>query len=105
MDMNAANLEALRDHGDPLARVRDIDHWATFPTAQARARFVEACLAAGLKLRGTGDPQKSFHGYSARLFHRDVPDETCIEQVTSLLIGLAAEHGGEYDGWETELVW
>lgn len=103
--MNAANLEALRDHGDSLARVRDIEHWATFPSADARASFVDACLAAGFKLRGTRDPEKPYEGYSVHLFHRDIPDEDCVEQVTSLLIGLAAANGGEYDGWETELVW
>jgi Regulator of ribonuclease activity B len=101
---NAAFLEALRERGDSLTRVRDIDHWATFPSAAARASFVENCLAAGMKLRGTADPQRPDESYSARVFHRDIPDEDCINLVTILLIGLASAAGGEYDGWETQLV-
>lgn len=101
---NAVLIEALRDHGDSLTKVRDIDHWADFPTAEARARFVENCLAVGLRLRGTSDPQSTGESYSARVFHRDIPDEDCINLVTILLIGLASAAGGEYDGWETQLM-
>lgn len=102
--MNAAILEAYRDQGDPLTRVRDIEHWAYFPNAESRAHFVEMGLAAGLRLRGTRDPQGPGESYSVCLFHHDVPDEICIEQVTSLLVHLAEKAGGDYDGWETEVI-
>lgn len=101
---NAAALEALREQGDALTEVRTIDHWASFPNAAARARFIENCLVVGMKLRGTRDPEHPNEGYSVHIFHQDVPDEDCLNLVTALLIGLAAEASGEYEGWEAPLV-
>ncbi|MGC9954098.1 MAG: ribonuclease E inhibitor RraB [Rhizomicrobium sp.] len=102
--LNAHVLDALREHGDALAGVREIDHFAYFGTPQSRALFIDKCLIIGFKLRNTTEPYRPGAGFGAILSHSDVPDEEILGKVTSLLVDLAQECGGEYDGWETQVV-
>ena len=96
--------ETLEEQGDTRTQVREIDHWAYFPDAEARSAFVEACVHSGFSLRGTSDPSGPWEGYGAQLWHRDVPTDEAMEQVTLLLYDLALAAGGDYDGWETRIV-
>jgi hypothetical protein len=93
--------ERLAARGDARTIVREIDHWAYFPTPESRASFVEAGIRAGFRLRGTSEPTGPWQGFGAQLYHRDVPIDEAMEQVTLLLYDLAEESGGDYDGWET----
>jgi len=97
-------LELLTQHGDALTQVREIDHFAYFPTPTLRAQFIDRCLAAGFKLRRTSEPYKPGSGFGAILFHTDVPDEETVGKITCLLDDLTRECSGEYDGWETQTV-
>jgi len=101
--LNAHVLDALREHGDALTEIREIDHFAYFPTAQSCTRYIDKCLSAGSKLRTTG-PAATGVSFLAQIFHNDVPDEEILGKVTSLLVDLAQECGGEYDGWEAQVV-
>lgn len=96
-----ARLEA---RGDARTAVREIDHWAYFPSPDARARYVEAAVAAGLRLRGTSEPMGPWENFGAQLFHLDVPSEEAMDAVTLMLYDLAENAGGDYDGWETNVV-
>ncbi len=102
--LNAQVLGVLREHGDSLTGVREIDHFAYFVTPQLRARFVDRCLAIGFKLRATTEPSEHSDKYGAMIFHSDMPDEEVLGRITTRLIELAQECGGEYDGWETQVV-
>jgi hypothetical protein len=84
--------------------VREIDHFAYFPNPTARTTFIEKCEAVGFRLRGISDPGGPLTKYGAILFHKDLPDEDMLEKITGLLLDLAKECGGEYDGWETQLL-
>lgn len=99
-----ALCETLEEQGDTRTHVREIDHWAVFPDAEARGDFVERCLEAGFFLRGTSEPTALWEGYGAQVWHRDVPSDEAMEQVTLLLFDLALDSGGDYDGWETQIV-
>jgi hypothetical protein len=103
-DRNKLVLELLARQGDALTHVREIDHFAFFPTTALRTQFIDKCLAAGFKLRGTSEPDKPDTSFGANLFHADAPNKETIGKVTSLLTGLAQQCGGEYDGWEMQLV-
>ena len=94
----------LEEQGDARTQVREIDHWAYFPNAEARGQFVEASLHAGFRLRGTSEPTGPWEQYGAQIFHRDVPSDEAMEQVTLFLYDLATDAGGDYDGWETRIV-
>ena len=41
-ESNRKIADILHDHGDDLSRVREIDHWAYFPSDEARAAFIAA---------------------------------------------------------------
>src|SRR5437868_1512533 len=98
-------LNALRTHGDTLTHPREIVHWAYFPTIDLRAHFVEQGLEAGFKLDGTSEPNDESPEFRARLAHIDIPNEDVIERITNWLSSLAQRCGGEYDGWETQVIW
>ena len=101
---NQQIIDTLRSHGDALTQVREIDHWAYFPTGFLRAQFVVKCDSAGFDLVSTSDPQAPGQQYGARVSHRDVPGEEVMARIVGLLCDLAEECGGEYDGWETQIV-
>lgn len=100
---NRRVLASLEKNGDPLTQGREIDHWAHFPTAQARDRFVRMALELGYSLRPDG-AAKADRGFPARMFRVDVPSYANIDDVTWPLHEAAAEVGGEYDGWESPAV-
>ena len=99
-----ALCETLEQQGDFRTFVREIDHWAYFPCADSRSHYVERCVHAGFSLRGTSEPMGPWEMYGAQLWHRDVPSDEAMEQVTLFLYDLAFEAGGDYDGWETRIV-
>src|ERR1700742_2687210 len=50
---NRRVLAALEKNGDPLSQAREIDHWAHFPTAEARDQYVREALDLGYTPRHT----------------------------------------------------
>ncbi len=104
MAASRALCEVLEEQGDARTQVREIDHWAYFPNSEARSNYVEACLRAGFSLRGTSEPTGPWEMFGAQVWHRDVPSDDAMEQVTLFLYDLAFEAGGDYDGWETRVV-
>ncbi len=103
-DPNEAVLGLLRDQGDALTEAREIDHYSYFPTPMLRAQFIDKCIEAGFRLRGTVEPSRPGSGFGAVVFHKDVPGEEMLEQITELLRAFADDCEGDYDGWETQIV-
>jgi len=103
-DVDNRALEILRQHGDAFASIREVEHFAYFPTTEKRASFIEKCLAHGFKLRRTSEPYRHDTRFGVILFHSDIPGEEILGAVRQLLSGLAEEFDGGYDGWETQLV-
>ena len=81
-ESNRKIADILHDHGDDLSRVREIDHWAYFPSDEARAAFIANCKALGMTIARNMAP----------------------DDLTTRLIAFAQEVGGEYDGWETQIL-
>ena len=82
------------------AALQDIEHFAYFPTSQARADFIYRCLKAGFRLRNTSEPPEPGAGFGAIIFHKDFANDEILEDVSNTLTAFAAEFGGRYDGWE-----
>jgi len=100
---NRRVLASLEKNGDALKQGREIDHWAYFPTAEARDRFVQRALELGYALRPDAS-SKADRGFLARMFRVDVPSYANIDDVTWPLHEAATEAGGEYDGWESPVI-
>jgi len=97
-------LEVLTENGDALSSVRNIDHFSYFPTAEGRSRFLDKCLAAGLKLNTSYESDHGEDRFAVIVCHDDIPDEEVLLKLHAMLSDLAAAEGGRYDGWETQLV-
>jgi regulator of RNase E activity RraB len=103
-DSNRKIADILYDHGDDLSRVREIDHWVYFPSAEARTDFLARCASLGLSVARTMEPDAHSKQFGAVVFHVDAPNIQLMDALTQQLIALAAETGGEYDGWETQIL-
>ncbi len=94
----------LEKNGDTLRATREIDHFATFHDAAARDAFVSDAKALGFAVRALAEPDEKSTRHGVQLWRKDVPSFPEIDDVTRPLLELAAQHGGEYDGWETQVL-
>jgi regulator of RNase E activity RraB len=101
---NRPVCDLLESQGDDLTQPRPILHWAYFSTENALSAFVERARTLGFELDGTSAVQESDGRCGARLTHIDIPSRGRIDEITVRLLNLATEFGGEYDGWETQIV-
>lgn len=101
---NRRVCDALRDSGDTLSKRRDIDHWASFPDQKSRARFLRSVTRQGFKVRELLDSGDRQQPYGVQLFRADLPSHEAIDAVTLPLFRAAEKVGGDYSGWETQLI-
>ena len=96
-------ISALAKEGDNGAASRTIEHWLCFPD-QASA---EPFIAWAQQDRFFLDPKltrlNEKGGYAVKLTHHGTIKLADITSHTVALRRKAAEHGGQYDGWETEV--
>jgi uncharacterized protein (TIGR01619 family) len=97
---NRRVLDALQQEGDPLTQPRPIRHFTCFKADASTQKFRQILRDEGFEIVGSGIR----HGTQIIIFERTDPVELlAISQVTIHLRDLANMHGGEYDGWETEV--
>lgn len=96
---NQRVVRALAEHGDDPTLARDVDHFAYFPSAEARRTFRDEILAGGFTVdyEEEGDSGELRFGIAFRS-HGPV-DLSSVDQVTIPLFVRADELGGSYDGW------
>ena len=110
-DGDCGVLKALADHGSDLAKPHHIVYYFYFPS-----KGVANTVAARLKQQGFGIQRISPAPgpWWKRIFDSGswtcvaethvVPSEEAIFRTTDLFNAIAAEFGGEYDGWEAGVV-
>ncbi|MCO5169193.1 MAG: DUF695 domain-containing protein [Planctomycetes bacterium] len=95
-------IEALREHGDSLGSVRDVDHVTYFGSEEAARGFASRVARDdrlhSFVLRGIKRAEER-HRWSVELIGRHAVDHRTIEPITSRLVRLAEEFCGDYDGW------
>jgi hypothetical protein len=101
---NRRVCDALRSNGDALTEPRAIDHWAFFPDEASRERFVQTIGGLGFLVREMESQADSEGSFVVQVFRDDVPALESIDDVTLPLHRAAVEHGGYYDGWETQVI-
>ena len=99
---DAQVIQALAERGDDGTQVRRVEHWAVFPTTAARQSFC-AALGPAYEVMPADDALDSTE-HIARWGHASAATLSAITAHTIALGALAQAHGGEYDGWETQLV-
>ena len=101
---NRTVLDVLHKHGDKHEAVREVHHWLYFPTAHQRKNFLDSVLAFGYKVEETSENSFAGNEYGVELSKEQDVNQPSIDDTTIELSRLAKQFGGEYDGWETQVV-
>ena len=96
----------LSQHGDLLTVPRPVEHWMNFKTQYDREAYWNAVNAKGFELLEMVTDKENEEGYpfSLHITRDDKVDYDSIDECVLPLWGLAKEHNGNYDGWETGIV-
>ena len=101
---NRRVCQALEEAGDAFATERPIEHWVYFPDKETQQRFISRAVELGYTLDGAYEPTDEDTRYCVRLSCNGIPSFANINGLTVPLFRLAQECGGDYDGWETQVV-
>ena len=101
---NRRTCAALQAQGDRLETPRPIEHWAYFRKSKPRQAFIDQATALGYRIDELIDPEEKGEPYAVRLCCDGIPSLRGIDEITLPLFRAARECGGQYDGWETQLV-
>lgn len=95
---NSRVLQALISEGDDVSKERSVEHWAYFSSKESAEQFLDRVVAEGFEVFKTNvlDSEDDYP-YQVGVARRDVPED--IHSVTWLLLDVAEELGGYYDGW------
>lgn len=103
-------FDVLRDNGDALEAPRTVVHVAYFPDRAGADGFARWAATEGLATAGIEEGVDASAGedderrYSVVLTGIATPRPGDFTDLTNALRRAADAHGGEYDGWETEVV-
>ena len=99
IDHDAALIEHLRESNADLSKPHEIDFYLYLPTEDVAKAVLARAQADGY--RGDVSLSADGHGWLC-LLHKDlVPIHATMTEQRRVLTKLAAEAGGDYDGWGT----
>lgn len=101
---NERVAEALIEHGDNVAEARPIQHWAYFPTEESRAQFIAFIERQFSNIDSHTNTMSHGKEHAVTFWHTGVPDSDFMTEITGMLSLAAESCGGEYDGWETQVI-
>lgn len=103
-------FEVLRENGDALEAARTVVHFAYFPDRAGADGFARWAATEGLSTAGIEESAEASadeddeRRVSVVLTGVATPRPGAFTELTNALRRAAEAHGGEYDGWETEVV-
>ena len=101
---NKRVIEVLEQHGDKLTQSRQVRHWAYFKNKEDRQAFIAEVQEIGYLL-GYESEHKGHERSFGVCFHKlHHIDQGAMDSIYAELSEVAESCGGEYDGWETELI-
>lgn len=98
-ELDVLLVRRLRSLGEDLTRPRPIVHFLDFPSEEGAREAARAVESAGYEATVTA-PAERAGPWSVRAEGNRVVDESTVTAFRAWFERLAAEHGGEYDGWE-----
>ena len=101
---NRRLCDALQRGGERFEQARPIEHAAYFPDAATRARFIERAAHAGCRVVEMIEPEARGEQYGVRVSVVGIPSPQRIDELSLALFHAADDCGGEYDGWETQVI-
>jgi uncharacterized protein (TIGR01619 family) len=100
---NEEVLEVLAEKGDALTLAREVQHWIYFRSEYSRANFQDAATAAGFAVVSVSRSEGAFP-FGIVLSKQQPVEQDRIDDTTIELLHLADRFGGDYDGWETQVI-
>jgi len=101
---NEGVADTLIEHGDAFAEALPVQHWAYFPTEGARAQFIAFIERRFSGIDSHTNPMSEGKEHAVTFWHTGIPDSDSMTEITGMLSLAAESCGGEYDGWETQVV-
>jgi Regulator of ribonuclease activity B len=102
-EQNEKVREALRGEADDGRTARVVRHYAYFQTCEARDTYRAFLLAHGYQVDRDSHQDQYPNPWGIVFSKVQVPND--IDGETEKLRANAARFGGEYDGWETGIVY
>lgn len=93
-------VQVLEENGDPLTPKRDVRHHIYFPDRGGADTFAQRIAPDGFKI----EIEPSDGQWLVCAARDDSVEHPQISSITGPLADLAAQLGGDYDGWEAMLV-
>lgn len=96
-----AVVEQLAQHGDRAELPRKVDHFADFPSAEARAAFQQTVIAQGFVAEEANETRSDDGSmrWDLHVTRVDAVELSHIVPITEWLEATAQHYGGDYDGW------
>lgn len=102
---NNKMLKLLEDQGDQPFVPRPVHYSLRFTTEEGRANAVAEVSKNGFDIEEQGYREdKSGYPFLLTLVNESRADEETIYLVTEMLLQLAIQHDGEFEGWETQII-
>jgi hypothetical protein len=95
-------LDQLRRLGDDLSTERPVDFYLYFPNERDAERVRDELLRAGFSVECQASASDSKWLCLATKMMR--PDLVDLDSTRTTLEQIAANFGGEFDGWETQVI-
>ena len=103
--INARVFRVLDKVGDDSSALHEVAHWAYFPNESAQSEFAEAVRRLGYSvLRTEPYPYSEEAPFGVEFIRRESIRPGILNAVCAELSLLAESLGGEYDGWETQVI-
>lgn len=96
---SAKIVELLKEEGDNISTIREVEHYASFETSTQKDRFIDKAVHAGFKFKDDLSSDEFDHGV-ALIKEHNVTSEKLKEVITPLITLIKEEHG-EYELWST----
>lgn len=102
--LNQITIDNLELYGDELQQVRPVQHFIEFADPASRKRFLEQVNRLGYKLVSTRDDVGGKRPFTIAVSREHSCEPRAVDAVVYELLDLATPLGGEYDGWESQVI-
>lgn len=105
VEMNQKTIQALKDAGSDLKKPHPLEHHFYCFTPDSLKNLMAKGKSLGYRVANVGDNEhEGTHYWYGDLIKETVLDLNVINDENSVMLRLADEFNGDYDGWGTPVV-
>lgn len=103
-ELNRDHIALMKKHGDCISAVRRVTFTVYFPTESIMLNFAEAARRAGFAYAGPNYSPERELAYGADIVRLSSLKKADVDALTTRVINLAAQYGGELGEWSAPIV-